>query len=1846
MSDPQPRLFAAREVSTSSSVLSGDVDGSDAIGFGSTYVVQRPAHHFISWYAEGNVLTLREYSMVRDLQQNVLRLEHVGDVLPRLHFEDSFDPEGGNHTLRLVVTTSAKIVYAYSFVHPDLNAIRGRSTVSVFATPHVCHSEDLSGKSKGEWKSSSAAFNANVIAISQDDDTVLLSSIPPRSGFNATLSEKTVSGFLTSLLYSSPSAPKVLDVACVSDENSQYVLTMCGDGSIKAWGISDKPSSVEAVYHYEASSSSSSSALSSSSNSSSSSTSSSSSSRVSIKSGSMQVASEVNGKSRIVIHHGRSFSIVDVVFPPNGAAASDLAFIPVSSLSLPLSSSFIEISGYHLPRDSSALWVVGFGDNDAGVIRYWPFEVKDGGVSSPSSHSLTLSAGGDLEEKAQTNDHSLSLSLSSQLLSASSSHVGWKDVFTLDTEVGMVSLEDSPAGIVDISSHFIDRLFTHHRFSRQVVVEALNQLRSQCGAPPLTQEESLSPLHSLRSLVSSTVLEHSRMAQHDALDETHNSTFNGRPLSLEDEEERERERERVAVESLSSSYSHMLHVCDNLMGRFYQSLYGGLGSVTKYHGIFPVIVKNNAQITLLSPSSFVEQRSVAAAWNSIPEGGSVDVPADMAYVPSLRGLGKREKGERKDEREREREDRNVKDENHFLTALNSFSSNILSQSPDILTDLDEVVLKRASPLSYGYGDGEDEEEERERERERGNNLEDESSLFNPVELVKLWVKRRVIEEPSTVNGTALDPLSRAEIRMGEEEILTSLSLLHDPTATLHRLLSSVAPPRHPTCSADTLSAAAALSPSFLLPRWLLGGLVNTVRNEAKAQYTFLREILVFVVWLDESRRLKHAKPLGGSGSLSLLLSLLTSYRAIVWLATVADEPVRRGRTTAIGGGMYGDDDEEEEEDDEVDGEERERDGAFGLSKSYHFYGQFERLSLSSNTEINSSSLSHPSSSSPSSSSLTPSRGVFETLVLSFLYQRSALIGAFSSTLPPSLSGLSFEFLQFVSFHSTLLLSPSSRINRVEVISSTQALMVAEHLLTMQQYGNVRIFLQIVGKLNDPRFQHVIGNAYFATGSLSLSRSAFLTYVAGLLNTRQDPMVISSRSLRSALRYTLDLMQKFEIKGDSEACLELAFAALDADLSPLSIDTAVPMSSGSGGGASLSLFSSSSRSKKKVGGFSGSVVDHDSLLSLSKIEIQSILYCHIFRHSLSLQRYDAAYSALVEVPDEDTRRECIQRLVVVLCQDRKANQLCRYPWVGMHEDVERVLWWKARNAPLYGDEEREREKGERERERRRDPTSDLRGVPSIHNTNYYKVLYAFLLNNATNFRSAAQYMYMYALRLERESKLTTVEELEELVNAYLVTINALSQVPSHRWIVRLPESGNDEGDVKSKRKRGQEEVKESGKGERERESERERGATLGFGGTNKEEEKSGPWSGQAPFSVSLSLFPSSSTSLPPTSSSNKNKNKNTNSSFLEQVSLVVEDTNMVVENKRKEDEEEEEEEEDEKRQWGNMRKGSSGRRIVPTTTSKSVVEIVTIEDIRRKFAISSAHLSLCRAMPSYTNMLHLGAADTVSVLVNAGLIDVALSLSLLFSLSLEPVFDGLTDKCIRLSAGEDPTSVHLYCEEFIAGNHTNASASEEAWLFLRSLLIRHDNHTTNFSLTTRVAQRILSQSPHSELPLWLVQLFCGVLTPADVRERCAKLNIPTPEASYESQEQGAQSFANSSANTVALIRLYLDCHHLDRAAILLSHILGLEYNRLVSGQQAMERDHSAKSVSVWVPLDLIEVVLKRLTLAADSNLPESSKMKRLHGSLSREVERLVDVSEKTALTSNRGGDSSVFMQQEW
>jgi hypothetical protein len=152
---------------------------------------------------------------------------------------------------------------------------------------------------------------------------------------------------------------------------------------------------------------------------------------------------------------------------------------------------------------------------------------------------------------------------------------------------------------------------------------------------------------------------------------------------------------------------------------------------------------------------------------------------------------------------------------------------------------------------------------------------------------------------------------------------------------------------------------------------------------------------------------------------------------------------------------------------------------------------------------------------------------------------------------------------------------------------------------------------------------------------------------------------------------------------------------------------------------------------------------------------------------------------------------------------------------------------------------------------------------------------------------------------------------------------------------------------------------------------------------------------------------------------------------------------------------------------------------------------------------------------------LSAPDTVLLLLQTGLFDRALSLTLSFGLEVSVVIGALVDRCMSLQhtapgtvppllldeesqdsaqralplsgSGYTPTASHVSSITGVSERGV-VSESQRAWAVLRGYLSRFDGVHTNYSLRVLVAERILAFEERVTLPTWLLttlmQVGCG------------------------------------------------------------------------------------------------------------------------------------------------------------
>uniref|UniRef100_A0AAQ5XDD7 Nucleoporin 160 n=1 Tax=Amphiprion ocellaris TaxID=80972 RepID=A0AAQ5XDD7_AMPOC len=221
-----------------------------------------------------------------------------------------------------------------------------------------------------------------------------------------------------------------------------------------------------------------------------------------------------------------------------------------------------------------------------------------------------------------------------------------------------------------------------------------------------------------------------------------------------------------------------------------------------------------------------------------------------------------------------------------------------------------------------------------------------------------------------------------------------------------------------------------------------------------------------------------------------------------------------------------------------------------------------------------------------------------------------------------------------------------------------------------------------------------------------------------------------------------------------------------------------------------------------------------------------------------------------------------------------------------------------------------------------------------------------------------------------------------------------------------------------------------------------------------------------------------------------------------------------------------------------------------------VDILELDDLEKQYILSRCRLTLVQHHPPSAAIAGSSSApELVSLLVQVGLFDSALSLSRTFSLNLTPVFEGLTFKCVKLQFGGEESQNEawswLAANQLTVVNTKESSATDEAWRLLASYLDRYPS--ANGQHHRYVINKLLSHGV--PLPDWLVKSYKRVDAPS-------------------------------------LLRLLLNFDLLDAAAELV-----LEYVDAVLGRGhqyfGIEKPLCATSPPAWLPYTSIDQLLQAL-----------------------------------------------------
>ncbi|PNJ68219.1 NUP160 isoform 7 [Pongo abelii] len=222
-----------------------------------------------------------------------------------------------------------------------------------------------------------------------------------------------------------------------------------------------------------------------------------------------------------------------------------------------------------------------------------------------------------------------------------------------------------------------------------------------------------------------------------------------------------------------------------------------------------------------------------------------------------------------------------------------------------------------------------------------------------------------------------------------------------------------------------------------------------------------------------------------------------------------------------------------------------------------------------------------------------------------------------------------------------------------------------------------------------------------------------------------------------------------------------------------------------------------------------------------------------------------------------------------------------------------------------------------------------------------------------------------------------------------------------------------------------------------------------------------------------------------------------------------------------------------------------------------IEILELEDLEKECSLARIRLTLAQHDPSAVAVAGSSSAEEmVTLLVQAGLFDTAISLCQTFKLPLTPVFEGLAFKCIKLQFGGEAAQAEAWA--WLAANQLSSvittkesSATDEAWRLLSTYLERYKVQNNLYHHC--VINKLLSHGV--PLPNWLINSYKKV-------------------------------------DAAELLRLYLNYDLLEEAVDLVS-----EYVDAVLGKGhqyfGIEFPLSATAPMVWLPYSSIDQLLQAL-----------------------------------------------------
>uniref|UniRef100_A0A8C1CD92 Nucleoporin 160 n=2 Tax=Cyprinus carpio TaxID=7962 RepID=A0A8C1CD92_CYPCA len=152
-----------------------------------------------------------------------------------------------------------------------------------------------------------------------------------------------------------------------------------------------------------------------------------------------------------------------------------------------------------------------------------------------------------------------------------------------------------------------------------------------------------------------------------------------------------------------------------------------------------------------------------------------------------------------------------------------------------------------------------------------------------------------------------------------------------------------------------------------------------------------------------------------------------------------------------------------------------------------------------------------------------------------------------------------------------------------------------------------------------------------------------------------------------------------------------------------------------------------------------------------------------------------------------------------------------------------------------------------------------------------------------------------------------------------------------------------------------------------------------------------------------------------------------------------------------------------------------------------IDILELKDLEKEYVLARSRLTLAQQEPPSAAIAGgANSQEMVALLVQTGLFDTALTLCQTFNLSLTPVFEGLTFKCIKLQCKGDRDQTEVW--NWLAANQLptvittkESSATDEAWRLLAHYLEKYPSQNAQYHCC--VINKLLSHGV--PVPDWLI-----------------------------------------------------------------------------------------------------------------------------------------------------------------